>query len=116
MEMIERIKELCRQKGTNLSNLERELGFSNGSIAKSDEKIQSVRLKAIAEYFGVNMEYLLDGKGDYYINPETAQKAQELFENPDMRILFDAARDSSPDDLQMAADLLSRLKGTNPNG
>lgn len=116
MEMVDRIKELCRQKGTNLATLERELGFANGSLAKSDEKIQSIRLKAIAKYFGVKMEYLLDGEDEYYINPDTAQKAQELFDNPDMRVLFDAARDSSPDNLQMAADLLSRLKGTNPNG
>lgn len=57
--MVERIKELCLQRGTNIAQLERALGFANGSISKSDQKIQSVRLKAIADYFGVSMEYLL---------------------------------------------------------
>lgn len=52
----------------------------------------------------------------YYLDPETAQKAQELFEDEDLRVLFDAARGSKPQDLQMAADLLRRLKETNPNG
>ncbi|HAB94850.1 MAG TPA: XRE family transcriptional regulator, partial [Lachnospiraceae bacterium] len=33
-----------------------------------------------------------------------------------MRVLFDAAQDSRPEDLQMAADLLRRLKKTNPDG
>ena len=62
------------------------------------------------------MNFLMGGKAkesapDYYTNPETAKLAQELFENHDLRILFDAARDSDPKDLQMAADLLKRLKG-----
>ena len=52
----------------------------------------------------------------YYTDPETAQLAQELFEDKDLRMLFDAARDSKPQDLQMAADLLRRLKETNPDG
>ena len=52
----------------------------------------------------------------YYENEETAEIAQELYENEDMRLLFDAAKDSRPEDLKMAADLLMRLKATNPEG
>ena len=62
--MIERIRLLCKQRGTSFSKLEQTLGFANGSIAKSDEKIQSCRLKAIADYFDVSMEYLLTGIND----------------------------------------------------
>ena len=53
---------------------------------------------------------------DYYINPETAKVAQEVFENPEMRVLFDAARGSRPEDIQMAADMLKRFKETNKDG
>ena len=52
----------------------------------------------------------------YYINEETARKAQEAFDDPNLRVLFDAADGAKPEDIQMAADLLKRLKGTNPNG
>ena len=52
----------------------------------------------------------------YYINEETARKAQEAFDDPNLRVLFDAADGAKPEDIQMAADLLRRLKGTNPNG
>ena len=52
----------------------------------------------------------------YYISPETARIAQRLFECPEARILFDAAKDSAPEDLLLAADLLKRLKGTNRDG
>lgn len=53
---------------------------------------------------------------DYYLDPETRELAELLHSNSNYRILFDAAKDSRPEDLQMAADLLQRLKGTNPNG
>lgn len=52
----------------------------------------------------------------YYDDDETTEIAQELYENEDMRLLFDAAKDSRPEDLKMAADLLKRLKATNPEG
>ena len=50
---------------------------------------------------------------EYYINKETAEVAQSLFNNEDMRLLFDAAKDSKPEDLRMVADMLNRLKRTN---
>lgn len=52
----------------------------------------------------------------YYDDDETAEMAQALYENEDMRLLFDAAKDSRPEDLKMAADLLKRLKATNTEG
>ena len=55
-------------------------------------------------------------KDNYYTNDEAAQIAQEIFENKDMRILFDAARNSKPEDLKIAADMLRRFKKTNPDG
>ena len=60
--MLDRIRKLCLRKRISIAKLERDLGFANGSIAKSDEKIQANRLNAIAEYFGVTMEYLLYGR------------------------------------------------------
>lgn len=60
--MLDRIRNLCLRKKISIAKLERDLGFANGSIAKSDEKIQANRLNAIAEYFGVSMEYLLYGR------------------------------------------------------
>ena len=74
-------------------------------------------IEQYAKIYGCTPQYIMGWKDDdadsegYYTNPETAKLAQELFENHDLRILFDAARDSDPKDLQMAADLLKRLKG-----
>lgn len=52
----------------------------------------------------------------YYTDPETAKIAQEIFDDSDLHALFRAARGSKPENLAMAAELLSRLKGTNPDG
>ena len=114
------IKDLCTKNGTTITALEKELGFGRGSIGKLQKgsKVSGDRLKKIADHFGVTVSYLMDGgkEGGYYLSPETAAMAQTLFEQPGMRILFDAARDSKPEDLAMAADLLRRLKETNPDG
>lgn len=52
----------------------------------------------------------------YYEDDETAEMAQTIFENEDMRLLFDAAKDSKPEDIKRAADFLKMLKATNPEG
>lgn len=67
--MVKRIKDLCVSRGIRIANLEKILGFANGSLAKSDEKIQAGRLLAIAKYFGVTMEYLM-GEDDSDLTQE----------------------------------------------
>ena len=80
------------------------------------------KLKSLSNFFRINMTDLTDDadeknqQDDYYINPETAKVAQAIFDDTDLHALFDAARDSRPEDLKMAADLLRRLKGTNSDG
>lgn len=119
---------LCQKKGVKPFHVSKETGVSTATLSswKTGRYVPKPdKLQKIAEYFGVSTEYLRTGKDTekksisgrgYYFDDATAEKAQELFDNPDMRILFDAARDSRPEDLQMAADLLARLKETNPDG
>lgn len=46
----------------------------------------------------------------WYTDPDAAELAQRLFDDPAYRVLFDAAADATPEDLQAAADILRRLK------
>lgn len=61
--MYDLIKELCKTRDIKTVKLEEELGFANGTINKWDTSRPSAdRLKAVADYFGVSMEYLMTGE------------------------------------------------------
>ena len=104
-----------KAKGVRMSDVSRETGVSYSTF--TDWKTgrytpKADKMQKIADYFGVTVEYLMTGeKNDgYYINPETAKVAQEMFENKELRVLFDAARDASPEDLCVVYDMLLALK------
>lgn len=61
MEIIERIRQLCRENGTSVTDLEKELGFSNGSLAKAKD-IPSSRILEISKRLNVSMEYIMTGE------------------------------------------------------
>lgn len=70
----------------------------------------------MADYFGIEKSALLeDPKQDkfhhYYLNEETEKIAQEIFDNPDLRILMDASRKTSPEDLKFLISMAKRFKG-----
>ena len=68
--MYERIKMLCKQYGTNITALERELGFAKGSICKWENHEPSYeRVKMIADRFHVSVEYIKNGE-DVKWNPK----------------------------------------------
>ena len=122
MTRYEKIKTLCKERGITITGLERELGFANGYIkGAKDGKISAERVMKIGDYFGVpyheiDEETFDKDKSVYYIDRETASLAQELFDNPDLRILMDAARGVAPKDLRLVAQMLERFKETNPDG
>ena len=63
MTTFERIEALRKEKKISQGNLEKELGFSNGSISKWKKSTQTPdRLQKLATYFGVSIEYLMTGE------------------------------------------------------
>lgn len=59
--MVEKISMLCNKKKITIGKLENILGFGNGTIWKWKKSSPSVdKLKAVADYFGVNIEYFLE--------------------------------------------------------
>ena len=112
MDAVERIKQMCRDRGISFAKLERECGFANGYLtALRLGKMPADRLQKVADYFEVSTKFLLTGEEDeeYYINPETAELAQELYENPDLRLLFDASRSATPEQLRLIRDLVLQM-------
>lgn len=72
-------------------------------------------VKKIAELFGVTMDQitnddLSDTENHYYLDPESAEIAQEVQQRPELKILFDASRKVSADDLELVINMIDRLK------
>lgn len=58
--IYENIKELCKKKKISIYRIEKDLGFSASSIVKWKKAVPAAdKLKAVADYLGVTMEYLL---------------------------------------------------------
>ncbi|WP_313579344.1 helix-turn-helix domain-containing protein [Lacrimispora sp.] len=65
MTVFERIESLRKSKKISQGKLEKELGFSNGSISKWKTSMPTLeRLQKIADYFGVTINYLMTGEED----------------------------------------------------
>ena len=72
-------------------------------------------VKQLAEIFGVSMDQitnddLSDAENHYYLDPEAAEIAQEVQQRPELKILFDASRKVSADDLELVINMIDRLK------
>ena len=62
MTLKDRVKLLAQERGISLPTLESELGFGNSTIVKWDKSTPNAdKLNAVAQYFDVTMDYLLNG-------------------------------------------------------
>ena len=87
--------------------------FNTWCTGKSIPPVSTIQ--KIAEYFNVGISNLVDEKPDdsqqsHYLDDDTAKMAQELKDNKELKLLFDASRDASPEDLKQTADYLMFLK------
>lgn len=65
MTFYERIENLRKSHNLSQGKLEKELGFSNGSVSKWKNSMPTPeRLQKIADYFGVSIDFLLTGKNE----------------------------------------------------
>ena len=80
--------------------------YETGDISPSLEA-----LNALADYFNVDIDYLLGKEigSTYYLDPEVAQMAQELFARPELRVLFDASKNATKEDIEAVANILDKM-------
>lgn len=75
MTVFERIENLRKSRKISQGKLEKELGFSNGSISKWKTSMPTPeRLQKIADYFGVTIDFLMTGKEETIANSELTVK------------------------------------------
>lgn len=116
--MYDIFEQLLQKFGVSTYQVSKATGISQSTLSNWKNRrnlISGKNAQLIADYFNVSVDYLMTGKekegGEtYYLNEETTKIAQEIFEHKDLRLLFDAARDADPEDLQAVHAMLMALK------
>ena len=116
--MYEVFEQLLQKFGVTTADVCKATGIGQSTMSNWKSRrnlISGKNAQLIADYFGVSVDYLMTGKekegGEKYsINDETASIAQDIFENKELRLLFDAAKDAQPEDLQTVHQMLIALK------
>ncbi|RJV45989.1 XRE family transcriptional regulator [Coprococcus sp. AF19-8AC] len=110
------LKYYLNLNGKTQSDMVNALGYDKSTVSGWCSGARVPKLDTIidiANYLHVEPGDLIvevDSKPSYYFDEETAQKAQEIFENKQLSLLFDAARDAKPEDLEIVQSMLLALK------
>lgn len=123
--MYENYAKIRDSKGFKDADVSRGTGISSGVFSdwkKGRYELRYEKLKRIADFLDVPVDVIAEGspsyelqkgfrtKMEYMIDEMAAHLAQNAFDDPNLRLLFDAAEGSRPEDIKMAVDLLTRLK------
>lgn len=119
MNSVEKVKAICKERKIPISRLEKDLGFGNGYIRSLKEgKFPSDRLKAIANYLEVTIDFLLETEEtetkpetNIVLDSEARELLEELKTRPEMRTLFSVSRKATKEDILKAVKIIEALKG-----
>ncbi|MBE5957703.1 MAG: helix-turn-helix transcriptional regulator [Lachnospiraceae bacterium] len=105
-------REICNALGIKYTTF---TDWVKGNVYPRIDKIE-----LMANYFGIEKSDLIEDKSNqeqehYYLNEETSAIAQEIFENKELRLLFDTAKDADPEDLSTVHNMLLALKRKEQN-
>lgn len=117
------LKRLLEMNDKQPADIVRDLGipFSTVSNWVNGEKFPRMgKIEMLANYLGVEKSDLLEDKGDavpesYYLNDDARDLARFLFDNPDYKVLFDASRKVSREDLETVQKIIEKFGGVDSN-
>lgn len=109
------LKYYLSLNGKTQSDMVNSLGYDKSTVSGWCSGARVPKLDVIidiANYLHVAPGDLIldDSNNNYYINEETREIAQAIYENKDLSLLFDAARDAEPEDLKTVHTMLTALK------
>lgn len=108
--------------GMTLEELSKHIGISRQTLSRYENgiigNIPSDRIEKIAIALNVSPAQLMgweeisgNPEEEYYADHAVNEYAEQLRTNPKMRLLFDATKDMSKEDIDYVVDLVNRLKG-----
>lgn len=119
MGINDKLKEARKNAGMTQEEVEHKSGINKKTISNWENGVSRPDVDSIAllcELYKIDPNDLFEWDGpknkekNYYLDPDAAAFAQEIFDDPELRILFDATRKVSKEDLQLVVDMVKRLK------
>lgn len=118
--IVNRIKERRIELGYSFQDLANLTGMSKSTLQRyetgSIKNIPLDKLKVLASALRVSPEWIMGWDAEsnlarsvYYLEPGAVELAQEMYERPEMRVLFDASRKASKEDIEMVAKMLEKM-------
>lgn len=118
--------------GKNIKTLRETAGFTQKELAEklktvgikvSDKTISSWEIdrtepnigiiEKLSNFFGCSKTDIIGAdirEDHYYLNEETRQIAQEILKNPELKALFDASRNATPEDLEFVRQMILKIR------
>lgn len=110
-------EQLLQKYGVSTYKVSKDTGIAQSVFSSWKNGVSTPKqdkLKIIAEYFNVSVDYLMTGNEkegieSYYLNDDAREMAQFLFENPEYKVLFDASRKVSKEDIATVKAIMDRF-------
>jgi transcriptional regulator with XRE-family HTH domain len=99
-------------------DLAKYLGSSTGLVSawcNGDKMPRMDKIQSICNWLHIELSDLLEDRSrqqeeGYYLNEETKRIAQAIYDNPDMRSLFDMSSKMTPERLKAHLEFMKRLQ------
>lgn len=107
-ELIEKIKLRRLELGLSYQELSDLTGINKSTLQRYEtgfiKKVPINQVQIIAKALNVTPGYLMGWENEtrrsYYLNPEAAKMAQEIYDNPQYKVLFDATKKLKPESIK----------------
>lgn len=118
MSVGQRIKERRLALGLSVDELAEKLNKNRATVYRYEsEEIENLPLsilEPLAKVLECSPSYLMGWENEldqdpYYFDPEVAEMAEELKNNPEYRILLDASRKMTKKDMQIIINLAKQM-------
>ena len=123
MEVKDIIRNRRAELGLTMKQLADKIGVSEGTISRWESgeiaNMKRDKIVLLAEALMISPAMIMGWADEtpvqtqpapYYLNDETREIAQAIFDNPQYKALFDASRKLSPADLQFVMDMIDRMR------
>lgn len=116
----DKLQELIDKRHRNVNDVARSTGVPASTIysiiRRNNTKVDLEILQVLADELCVTLDYFSDSSSKqqgYYLNDETAKLAQEIYDDPELKVVLDAVRKAKPEDLKFIKEMVKRMSGDN---